>query len=119
MNKIRLDLSELKVESFVTSGGSAGAGGTVFGMGATECDDTCNPGAFTCQGLPGCGQSNDCGNWTLGDLSCTVGGGGDSLWCTQTCPGGEGTCVADTDNCTYGEDTCQPHCHKQEGPIGV
>jgi hypothetical protein len=65
MKKIKLDLDSLKVESFVTSGGSARDEGTVFGMDPnTHCEWTCNEVTFTCNNAPtgGC-DSGDC-DWT-------------------------------------------------------
>jgi hypothetical protein len=107
MKKIRLDLSELKVESFVTSDGAAGAGGTVFGMDATNCDDTCNPGEYTCNGLGQCYQSDGC-PWTLGAITCTIGPGPTELCTGDPCNG--------TDNTP---DTCYTTCIQTQGPVGL
>lgn len=111
MKKIRLDLSELKVESFVTSGGPAGAGGTVFGMDITNCGDTCD-GIPTCNGVGAC-YSIGC-DFTGAGISCTIGPGGGSDYPTDACgcdPGGNGT--------DPGDATCEYPCIRPpNSPIG-
>lgn len=94
--KIRLDLSDLKVESFVTSEGMTLKDGTVFGMANTACEWTCNEVTETCDDGVAChGQSADC-DWTTdqGALSCATVGTGTTLpppptvgdTCDDTCP---------------------------------
>jgi len=105
VKKIRLDLSELKVESFVASGGAAGAVGTVFGMDDTNCGATCNPALDTCDGGE-CGWSNTCPFTNFG-LSCTEYTGGPTDFCTEV-------------DCTFTcnpPETCNPQCVHTEGPV--
>lgn len=88
MNKIRLDLAELKVESFVTSDTEREGEGTVFAMANTVCDATCN-GGETCDGGHGCsGSDGGCPDYTDPELlSCTGGGDPTQLGCdTGDCP---------------------------------
>ena len=64
MKKIRLDLSHLKVESFVTGEGMTLRGGTVFGMNPdTVCEWTCDEVSETCMAI-GCAYSGNC-NFTV------------------------------------------------------
>jgi hypothetical protein len=107
--KIRLDLDDLKVESFVTSRGRV-RDGTVFGMSPnTVCEDTCNEVSPTC--VPGCPDSNFC-NWTTdeNEASCTgggTGGTGGTLPPHPTTGGDTGhTCPEDQGSCNGME--CQP-----------
>ena len=106
--KIRLDLNDLKVESFVTSEGMTLREGTVFGMlPNTICEWTCNEVSETC--MSPCPNSEQC-NWTTEaqEESCqgppttgtlppppTIGG----------CPTGD-TCPETPDSCDGTQ--CQP-----------
>jgi hypothetical protein len=109
MKKIRLDLSELKVESFVTSAGAAQEG-TVFGMANTICETTCDGIGETCNGA-GCPSDADCQDYTADDeQSCTstdCGGGTipspDTDAVEWSC---DGTCDQTPDSCDGIE--CQP-----------
>ncbi len=99
-NKIKLNLDDLKIESFVTSNGAA-PDGTVFAMANTICENTCNEVSDTCNGAMECQEvgfghlSDDC-MWTTDQNapSCTGGGQGGTLGCTgggggeteETCP---------------------------------
>ena len=105
--KIRLDLSDLRVESFVASEGMTLKGGTVFGMANTVGEGTCNEVTHTCNdaGGPGGCQSivNANCNWTTDENaeSCTAGywtgGTGNPSFdpCTgYTCPETPASCDA-------------------------
>lgn len=99
--KIRLDLNDLKVESFVTSEGMTLREGTVFGMGNTFCDVSCNEVSPTCDGVGMECDSGDC-NWTTDEYaqSCAGPGPGTTLppppsvgySCGDTCPETPETC---------------------------
>jgi hypothetical protein len=86
MNKLKLDLEDLSVESFATTPEPRAEGGTVFGQQCT-CYTQC-----TCPGCPTC------------DASCngTCGGTCDAS-CNGTCGG---TCGATCYASCYG--TCDP-----------
>jgi len=70
MKKIKLDVNDLRVESFVTS--ALGEEDAVFAMSPTQCGDTCNGISLTC--APGCNPSGQC-DLTGGGESCTDNGG--------------------------------------------
>jgi hypothetical protein len=92
MNKLRLDLEDLSVESFSTTPEAGKEEGTVFGQQCT-CYTNC-----TCPGCPTCDAS--C-NGTCGG---TCGGTCDAS-CNGTCDAScNGTCVDSCNNCTYGTD---------------
>lgn len=115
MKKIRLDLDSLKVESFVTSEGGSSADGTVFGMGNTECDNTCEGIGYTCDNGNQCGgMSGGCNYTAAGALTCTGGPGATAL-----CGGGTYQCTVDPGCPTqvHDDDTCSPNCRTQQGPI--
>lgn len=106
--KIRLDLNDLKVESFVTSEGMTLKEGTVFGMNPnTVCEWTCNGVEPTCEA--GCPQSDHC-NWTTDAQAqtCTGGPGGGTLPPPPTVAGcGTGdTCPETPESCEGTQ--CQP-----------
>jgi hypothetical protein len=109
--KIRLDLNDLKVESFVTSEGMTLKEGTVFGMSPnTVCEWTCNEVTDTCDGIGACVNSNQC-NWTTDAQaqSCQGGGTGGTLPPPPTiagCGTGE-TCPETPDSCDGQQ--CQPN----------
>ncbi|SRR6266550_5972850 len=90
MGKIKLNLEDLKVESFATTPDSAARRGTVFGQATADdtcigptcgtscpcpseqtcsyqetCQDTCNHGATY-----GCATVTDCNCFTNGDYTC-------------------------------------------------
>src|SRR5262245_61761073 len=93
MKKLRLNLDDLKVESFATTPEANGQRGTVFGQTVyeTDCGTTCSVPATECEG-PNC---------TLG-VECT------GVGCTELIG-----CSGDTHcgNCTYPQqDTCQATC---------
>jgi len=103
MKKIRLDLESLKVESFVTSHADKGNAGTVFGMGNTYCEATCNEISFTCNGVQGgCPVSDTC-DWTYPEATtCTAPGNTDG--CTiLACNTQDWTC-----------DPCVASCNSEE-----
>lgn len=115
MKKIRLDLDDLKVESFVTSEGGSSADGTVFGMGNTECDNTCEGVGATCDGN-GCPSAGDCDYTAAGALTCTGGPGASAMCETGACTYPATICgCAGTDPNV--DNTCTHTCHTQQGPI--
>ncbi len=97
MNKLRLDLEDLSVESFATTPEAGTEGGTVFGQQCT-CYTNC-----TCPGCPTCDAS--C-NGTCGG---TCGGTCDAS-CNGTCAGAtcDASCNGTCDYSCYG--TCDYTC---------
>jgi hypothetical protein len=93
MNKMKLNLDELAVESFDTSA-SVREKGTVFGEQCT-CPTQC-----TCPGCPTCDATCP---YTCDDYSC----GGEATCAGHTC---DGTCRGD-DTCGFScWDTCERWC---------
>jgi hypothetical protein len=109
MNKLKLDLEELSVESFDTTPAPRREGGTVFGQQCT-CYTQC-----TCPGCPTCDAScnGTCGGTCAGscDASCNgTCGGTCAASCDGTCGGSERweTCGATCGeySCFYNPNTC-------------
>lgn len=116
MKKIRLDLDSLKVESFVTSEGGPSPAGTVFGMAATECDNTCEGIGDTCDPRQqGC-QTGECNYTAAGALTCTGGPGASALCETAACSVPVTICDCPGTDPNV-DDTCTHTCHTQQGPI--
>lgn len=85
MKKLKLDLSNLTVESFDTTPGVTGVRGTIRGQDDTHVADTCN--GITCH------------------AGCQTGGGG--LTCGGGCGGSDTAGACCSAACTVNEQTCQ------------
>lgn len=95
MNKLKLNLEDLAVETFATTPEAQQGSGTVFGQNHCTCHTQC-----TCPGCPTCDAS--C-NGTCGatcDVSCNG-------TCYATCAGGN-TCA---DTCYY---SCNGYCNSYD-----
>jgi hypothetical protein len=88
-NRIKLNLDEIQIESFVTSPGATKVGeGTVHGLGPTDLPSECESCATACGSL--------CESCATGcEYTCAAG-------CTeaQTCESCEGTCDVTMCGCT-------------------
>jgi hypothetical protein len=83
MNKLKLDLDALAVESFPTSEEEMARRGTVRGQSGTDVADSCDP---TCVAIGGpCGSQNQ-----TYDESCVPGACPDSIWQECTTRDGHG-----------------------------
>jgi hypothetical protein len=94
MQKVRLELDELQVQSFTTTGPTAQQRGTVHGNDQCTCqccptDPALNTCAATCPDTcwGSCGGSCDCGSGDCGSGDCGSGGCG-----TYDCGGSWGGC---------------------------
>lgn len=106
MGKLKLNLDDLKVESFATTPPIADLKGTVFGQD-TIGGASCGQGATclaTCESeCPGCGMTNACNTFSWEQT------------CQDTCNHGlTYTCTTDPNgDCaplSWGPDTCQGSC---------
>lgn len=113
MGKLKLNLEDLKVESFATTPDARARRGTVFGQthlpdcNTQGCTEGCTMANDTCIG-PTCGES--CAGWGCGSAPCTQ---------EQTCPdtcnhGATYACATVTDcNCFTNGYTCDDTCTSQ------
>jgi hypothetical protein len=107
MNKLKLNLEELAVESFATTPDSRVEGGTVFGQQCT-CYTQC-----TCPGCPTCDAScnGTCGGTCEASCNGTCGGTCDAS-CIDTCAGFtcgytcDASCIDGTCLCTNARGAC-------------
>ena len=98
MKKVKLNLDDLKVESFATTPDSLGGRGTVFGQ---------DPTWATCEFQETCAPYNTCVGFTCADQTCSPGcepSGGGTCGPVQTCFTciGLGTCPDPTCGVTCG-----------------
>jgi hypothetical protein len=106
MNKLKLDLDQLAVESFETNAADGAQRGTVRGMGPTPplltAPPTCASFCLSCE--PGC--DNTLAGVTC-EASCEASCGG-----TCNCSGNScyGTCGG---SCNVTCDTCQTNCQQE------
>ena len=119
--KLRLDLEDLKVESFATTHGLESRRGTVFAQGDTadlactvspatgcgaSCDAFCNTDQAGCgasMGLPECGPTNTCGNTCHTNNTC--------CYLTDGCQTANATDCPGETNCGWSVDvSCANSC---------